>query len=147
MILCKNRFQFIFIDQKMICLALWCQKVKLVLIFTAVGSVITQGQAALAVHIVNQHNVCAHTCTRTHPHLIVIILAGKGRVRDQLWPNPRMHCTLVSTTSISFCPVGTICHEAVFRVLKKRSMKAFPEDTSVLVCVQCPVESPTRWTY
>lgn len=65
-------------------------------------------QAALGgeggIHIVNQHNVCTHVHRSTHTrHLIIIILVEKGRVRDQLCPNPRMHCTRVSATSISFC--------------------------------------------
>lgn len=49
-------------------------------------------------------------CTHTHPHLIIIILAEKGKVRDQLWPNPRMHCTSVSATSISFFPLAGETH-------------------------------------
>ncbi len=68
--------------------------------------------------------MCTHTYTPT-PHLIIIILAEKGRVRDQLWPNPRMHCTSVSATSISFFPLGTICHEADFTA---KGMKALPKD-------------------
>lgn len=88
-------------------------------------------QAALGIHIVNQHNVHTHTT----PHLIIIILAEKRRVRDQQWPNPRMHCTSVSATSIRvfFFPLGTICHKADFTV-KKKGMKAFPKDFSL-----CPV--------
>lgn len=92
-------------------------------------------QAALGIHIVNQHNVHTHTA----PHLIIIILAEKRRVRDQQWPNPRMHCTSVSATSIRvffFFTLGTICHEADFTVKekKRKGKKAFPKDFSL-----CPV--------
>lgn len=91
-------------------------------------------QAALGIHIVNQHNVHTHTA----PHLIIIILAEKRRVRDQQWPNPRMHCTSVSATSIRVfffharhnLPRGWFHSERK----KKKGKKAFPKDFSL-----CPV--------
>lgn len=83
-------------------------------------------------------------CAHTHPHLIIIILVEKGKVRDQLWPNPRMHCISVSATSISFFPLGAICHEAGFT---EKGTEAFPEDTTTSVCVQCPAECPTQTKY
>lgn len=78
-----------------------------------------------------------HTPTLNHNHFC----RGEWEINCGQIPE----CSALQTPRINqFLTLCTICHEADFRV---KSMKAFPKDTSVLVCVQCPAESPTHWTH
>lgn len=92
-------------------------------------------QAALGIHIVNQHNVHTHTA----PHLIIIILAEKKESERSTVAKSQnaLHFSLCDINQgFFFFTLGTICHEADFTVKekKRKGKKAFPKDFSL-----CPV--------
>lgn len=64
----------------------------------------------------------------------------KGSVRDQLWPNPRMHCTSVSATSISFfqhnLPRGWFHSKK-----KKKAWRLFPQHCYVKCPLSCSISN------
>lgn len=102
-------------------------------------------QAALGIHIVNQHNVHTHTA----PHLIIIILAEKKESERSTVAKSQnaLHFSLCDINQGFFFSRSAQSATRLISQWKKKKKKARRLSQKISVCVQCPVEPPKLRKY